>query len=416
MYDFAFDAKNIARELRRSDFHGNAGLAQPAAKAALVSHAVNHAANGFSNLVLDTHTKNCKLVYDTALLSQDLVLRKLRHNFKQLTQVRQADRDETIMSLRSLLGDCSAVRIYKLDIKSFYESIDRSHIESKLSRDLGFPASSLYVFRSFSSQLEGKNISGVPRGLAISETLTEYVMRPFDRSVQQQACVYYYGRYVDDIVILTTGKENKKDFMKDLRALLAPGLSFNQGKCQVIDITKGKPHDQNGVVPLAGSFDFLGYRFRVFDRSKVGKTVRRNVQLDISPKKVRRLKTRLVLALRRYVLDDDFGELIDRFKILTGNYSIYDYDTGVRRKVGIGSNFRLIDRKDSQALLELDAFIHKVVSGTQGNLCAGLHPKLNSTRKRYLLKFRFSQAFNPKTYHHLNPARVAKSIDCWKHV
>jgi hypothetical protein len=416
MYDFAFDAKNIARELRRSDFHGNPGLAQPAAKAALVSYAVRHAAGGFNSLVFDTHTKNGKVVYDTALLSQDLVLRKLRHNIKQLTRVRQSDRDETIMSLRSLLVDCSGIRIYKLDIKSFYESIDRSHIESKLCRDLGFPASSLYVFRSFSSQLQSKQISGLPRGLAISETLTEYVMRPFDRAVQQLDSVYYYGRYVDDIVILTTGKENKNDFMRELRSLLAPGLSFNQGKCQVIEITKGRVHDQNVTAPIAGSFDFLGYRFRVFERTKSGKTVRRDVHLDISPKKVQRMKTRLVLSLRRYVLNDNFSELIDRLKILTGNYSIYDYDTGVRRKIGIGTNYRLINKDQSVSLPELDDFIHKIILGTQGNLCTGLCAKLDNTMKRRLLKFRFSHAFNPKTYHHLNAARVATSIDCWKHV
>ncbi|EPM56853.1 phage-related reverse transcriptase/maturase family protein, partial [Pseudomonas syringae pv. actinidiae ICMP 19103] len=41
------------------------------------------------------------------------------------------------------------------------------------------------------------------RGLALSATITEIVMQDFDNSIKELDGVFYYGRYVDDIIVVT---------------------------------------------------------------------------------------------------------------------------------------------------------------------------------------------------------------------
>ncbi|EGH68896.1 hypothetical protein PSYAC_29236, partial [Pseudomonas syringae pv. actinidiae str. M302091] len=40
-------------------------------------------------------------------------------------------------------------------------------------------------------------------GLALSATITEIVMQDFDNSIKELDGVFYYGRYVDDIIVVT---------------------------------------------------------------------------------------------------------------------------------------------------------------------------------------------------------------------
>lgn len=91
---------------------------------------------------LDAILENdCKSIYDesfefeitkkqsfllTENLSHKLVLRKLNDNIKRIYKDEQSNRKIIISQIKVLLGETCPSWIIKTDIKSFYESIDRS--------------------------------------------------------------------------------------------------------------------------------------------------------------------------------------------------------------------------------------------------------------------------------------------------
>jgi hypothetical protein len=346
MYDFAFDARGLERELMRSDFSENAWLTDEVARLAAVSSAVTLASDGLHGLDLMASRVKGNTLYQVMDLSQNLVLRKLARNVRFLTRVRQSDRDTVIKSLSAVLSEGHNYRAYKLDISRFYESIDRDVIESSFENDTGFPAASLFVFRAFNQQLTTQKVHGLPRGLAISATLSEYVMRRFDKVMRASKEVYFFARYVDDIVIITTGQEDRRAFLRKVRATLPAGLLLNTAKCRVADFFRPKASNLAAAKP-EDVLDFLGYRFVVYGQAKSAGTVTRRVDIDIAPKKITRFKTRITLSLLQYKKDGNFLDLLNRLKLLSGNYNLYDYDKSLRRNVGISWNYRHIHAQHS---------------------------------------------------------------------
>ena len=414
MYDFAFDKRSLGREFIRSDFSGNPNLIDEAVRDSIVDTAVLHASSGFPNIVFDVSRVRGKDIYQTTILPHDLILRKLSRNIKIITKVRQSDRNNIIKSLVALLEEGHPYRIYKLDIKQFYESFDTDHIEQRFASDPGFPTSSLFVFHSLRQHLIARNISGLPRGLAISATLSEYAMRPFDAFVRRDAAVYFYARYVDDIVIITTGAENKRKFMRALQKNLPQGLNFNYKKSHVADLFAPRVRGANLPINEA-SVDFLGYRFNVMQQTKPGQVVLRTVTVDIAPRKIIRFKTRIVLSILRFIDDGIFIDLLDRLRLLTGNYNLYDFNMNIRRNVGIYWNYRQINISASTALPELDAFLKKLLLARSGRIAERLAPALTAPMRRQLLTLGFSRSFSSRAFYHFGAQRMAHLVQCWSY-
>lgn len=414
MYDFAFDKRGLGREFIRSDFARNSALIDDDARASIIDTAVQHASSGFPNIVFDVSYVRGKPVYQTTILPHDLVLRKLSRNIRILTRVCQADRNNIIKSLAALLTEGHAYRIYKYDIRHFYESFSTEHIENRFASDPGFPASSLSVFRSLRQHLTARNISGLPRGLAISATLSEYAMRAFDSYVRRNPDVYFYARYVDDIIIITTGAEPKRDFMRALHKQLPPGLQFNNTKTHVADLFAPRVRSANAVTKEA-SVDFLGYRFNIMNQEKPNNITFRKVKIDIAPQKVTRFKTRIILSILQFIRDRNFIDLIDRLRLLTGNYNLYDFNKSIRRNVGIYWNYRQIDLSESQALPELDAFLRRLLLARTGRIAMQLTSVLTASMRRQLLALSFSRSFNSQAFYHFSAQRMAHLVRCWSY-
>ncbi len=73
---------------------------------------------------LDKNNENC--IFD------DFILRKINHNIKRIYKVKQSNRNTIISQIYNLLKENSKCYIYRLDIHSFYESIDRTKILQKI--------------------------------------------------------------------------------------------------------------------------------------------------------------------------------------------------------------------------------------------------------------------------------------------
>lgn len=52
--------------------------------------------------------------------------------------------------------------------------------------------------------------NGLPRGLSISSVMSELYMKYFDLRIRRLEGVYYYARFVDDIVVFVVMRRRKR--------------------------------------------------------------------------------------------------------------------------------------------------------------------------------------------------------------
>lgn len=416
MYDPTFHPKTLKREFIKSDFSTTAALENAELQQAHIARAVETAKSGFSGLQLLSTELRGKKIHQIIELSDKLILRRLTRNIRRLTGVKQNNRDTIIRSMRVILGEGINYRVYKLDIKNFYETISLAALLEKLKTDNAFPRDSYRLLHSFFERTKSQNIVGLPRGVAISATLAEYVMRSFDKAVSDNEAVYFYSRYVDDIFILTTGDENSEEFLKRLKENLFSGLKLNHEKTKIFDFSNDalKHKDPEAI---GGVFDFLGYKFSVGlrRRDSDGK-IYRKVDLDISLKKVLRIKTRILAALRQFISDRKFSDLEDRLKLLSGNYNLFDRNRRMRRNAGLYCNYRLINPENAVSLVSLDKFLRGLLLSERGKDVVAIKGALTKNQKRKLLRIGFKASFEKQVFYHFAPQRLSDLLGCWAYV
>ncbi len=408
LYDSTFNSHTLQRQLRAHDIHTYPVLNDPVQRDAHVAQAVALARKGFQTLNLSSHELKGATIYQPSSIQEDLVLRKAQENLKRITSVKQSDRLDIIRCIQSLCAEGVPYRVYKIDIKKFYESVDTESLVNSLKQDIPNSPASLLVIGSFFGALTKLAIPGLPRGLAISAVLSEYLLRRFDKAAYRKEGVFYYARYVDDMLFITKGDEAPKQFFKLLSSKLPPGLGFNNSKTWTYDFL---PYDKNNADKLENTFDFLGYQFAI---NTISKNQERTISLDIAPKKVKRAKTRLVVSFRRFISDGNFKDLEDRIKILTSNYSFFDHKEQVKRLAGIYYSYRLIDMP-SNGLKELDIFLKKMILSNTGNVCGQLSKALSLTQRRKLLKYSFHRNFEDRNHFDFSNQRLETLIRCWKY-
>jgi hypothetical protein len=412
MYDPTIHAKTLGRQLAKADFYSDPNLANQAYKQALIGRAVAYGCQGFPPASLKHSPLRGKTIYGYTDLAEALVLRHITSNIRRITSVKQDNRSFIVNCINLLVSEGVPFRVYKYDIAKFYESVHVPSIIDRLQDDVAFSGQSVRALASFFSQLAVAGIHGLPRGLALSATLAEYLMRGFDRRVSSAKGVWYYARFVDDILIITDGREDAPVFRRFATQELPQGLTFNQ-KSKVCDFA---PFVKGNTAALEAAFDFLGYRFEVSKawRNSANRIVR-SVGMDIAPSKVRKLKTRVARSLLTYAVDHSFDDLRDRLRMLTANVVYVDKRTGVRRPSGLHFNYPLVDPSASQAVAELDRFVRSALMSP--------HPKnrfsnhfLSAPQRQELAGLTFKDGFRSRRFFHVPTDRLTDLAAVWAYV
>lgn len=414
VYDLTVHRKNIKRNaIRQLDFAAHSYLEAHDKMEELLIKCERVSDIGFKNLTLSKAVLRGKKVYKVKSFEHELVLRLIIKNLKRLTGARQTNRNSIVKSLKMLLQEGIDYNVFKFDVKSFYESVDIKELIAELENDQGFSRSHVKLIKSFFAELDNQNINGLPRGLAISATLAEYVMRKFDRALTDRDSIYFYERFVDDIIIVTSPVETKKGISKFLCKKLPYGLTLNSSKTRSVFFAEAAlKKSQNSAVH--DQVDFLGYTFKVFQRQKSDvEPIARQVHVDISLSKTKKIKTKLVKACMQYCSDGDFQKLQYRVKLLSGNYTIFDHGRGIRRKAGIFFNYSVVDPDNSQSLKELDVFLQKLFLSNKGNLCSQLHVKLSNSQRRAILKHSFLHGFTNRVFYNFSGRQLVDLMRCW---
>jgi len=390
----------------------------------------NKAANEIQNHsfefgALGTKKSNEKITYFFTDPKSKLVEAKVNDNLKRRYNVKPNDRSVTVSQIKTLLSEAGPFFILKLDIKSFFESIDRGKLIEELCSDMLVSTETQWLLKKLDSKFTSQNISGLPRGLSMSTTLSEIALSDFDDSIRAMQGVYYYSRYVDDILIFCF--KNEKKIKKDTESLLEEmrSLEVNEektdeysiqckckglcicssGNCKCKEKCKCKEDDGKDQ-----ELEYLGYKF-LFKDTPNGKRTK-NVDIDIADKKIKKMKTRIARSLQGYKKTGNYTITQQRLKFLTGNYPIYRGRSDVGLKGGIYYNYPMLTKYDG--LRELDQFKRNIARSMKHPIGRALRLSLSSEQLDWISNISFVYGHKKKVFHKFSRKQMYEIKSCFE--
>lgn len=309
--------------------------------------------NGCDFTDLASYEKKGKKIFKPLSLESVYSLRRVNKILGRIYKVKQSDRDTITKQISSLISDTSHFTIIKGDIKSFYESIPRNSIAAKVESNRILSYHNRRIVQQVFSRVSMMGAKGLPRGISISSSLSELYIREFDRYVQALDGVYYYARYVDDFVVFCHTKSD--DILSSIEKKLAQlHLILNYKKIK--KICSKKLHCGNERL------SFLGYEHFVAQD--------KTVKVRISRNRVRKIKTRIVLAYLDYSRNKDVDLLCLRLRFLTGNYLIREASKSDGVSHGLMAGFFYNNKilSDLEQVRELDEFLMRLSRSKRGSI------------------------------------------------
>jgi hypothetical protein len=415
MYDESFSGSSLRKLISDRDLKKVPFFAVHGAKDLIASQASILAGDLFGGVnPLKLVVANGKEAFCPTSVHADLILRKISVNLKRSFVHTNRGRRFIVSTLISHLAEGLPYRLYKRDIYHFYQSFPHSAIGQAIDRDTQLTSMTKLLLKKVIDTHHHNGGSGLPRGLGISAILSEKLMQDFDKAVRTHPEVRFYARYVDDIVVLTNGTEDVQSFNNFLKSLLPKGLRFNALKTAHADT------DPVAGAPTTGQllqFNYLGYSIQVMasPSKKHRKEFGRQVIVDLSDSKVKKLKRRIARTLHAHIKKQDFALTKMRLSFLTANASLPVPGEATKRLVGIHHTYPLITVCPSCKLHELDRFLRCQLLSSSGHLCSELFPLLSKAERKELLAFSFLEGFKTRRFVKLSRHQFLKLRECWIH-
>ncbi|BCV57425.1 hypothetical protein TUM17384_13700 [Shewanella algae] len=234
-------------------------------------------------------------------------------------------------------------------------------------------------------------------------------MRRFDNAMKNGCDVYYYARYVDDIIIFYTGE--KEDLFKIINENLnkfTDKLELNPKKTDFYYLN----NNSEKVINL----DYLGYRIEIHPKN-IDNEHKRIVKTYISDKKINKIKFRIRRSFSSYNRNRNFKILHSRLKFLSGNQYIIGDIERTKLKSGIYYNYPLITEKNQ--LKELDSFYRKFIKSKNPVITKSMNMiknhKVTSGKSRFdiLNSISFEFGYNLRVMNNFSN-KIRKEIKrCW---
>ena len=319
-----------------------------------------------------------KPLYLAGDIESKIVLRYLDKLVKRVYKVKQANRDRIIKQLISILKSTNEFYVIKLDISSFYESIDTVKLIQRLRDDGIISFQNVSYIESVINKTSG---SGLPRGIPFSASLSELYLRDLDKYLKINCKVSYFARYVDDIIIISS-EDIKMEVNTYIQNKL--NLKLNSSKSKIIPI-KNK-EDKIDV------FNFLGYNFQVKFKVRERKDYTRNVIITIDQSKIDKIKQRIVKASLIFIQNKNFDSFYDRLRLIFSNYQLDSNANGILM-TGIYYNYKYIT--DNSSLNKINQFKNYLIT-SNSRLSKKIKLHLTTAQKEKLLKLNICSGFYSK--------------------
>ncbi len=330
-------------------------------------------------------------------LCQDLILRRMYHDLCDRLHVGQSNRNMIIRQMAILMNTKKPFFAIRLDIHSFYESINRNDLLNRIKIVCKVNPLTIKLLDILFSHPLIEPCNGLPRGLSISSAMAEYDLKYFDYDIQKMNGVYYYARFVDDGIIFCSSKEERALVFNSIPEFLNRlGLSINTRKTYTIDSDS----------LLANSpLEYLGYSFwRKNDKLHIG----------IAKKKLGKIKTRIAKSFINLGKRPDFELLKNRIRFLTGNCQLARNSSFYPMMSGIYYNYKLLAGDGIKCLQQLDLFYQRVLHSKIGKLGRIISANLTHDQIRDLERISFKFGFNEKIKVSFSPKEINSLVCCWK--
>lgn len=322
-----------------------------------------------------------------------LLLNYLSQMLNNVSNSKQSDKDLIIRTIIQLLQEKTTKFIYRLDIKKFYESIHPEIMYNQISQDMRISPNSKKLILLYLNSVESNGFEGIGRGTSLSGSLAEYFLEDFDRNVKKIEGIYFYARFVDDIIIFSFNEI--LNIQEKLTSLLPSGLTFHSKseKFQEIRIDDDKEK----------KFNYLGYSFEA-KKSKLSK-------IDISENKVKKIKNRIVKSLLSFGEDRDEELLLKRLKFITGNRRV-EFRNGRSFNLGLYYSYKYIDITDSLSLKEIDRFYRNALYSKKSRIKWLIKiEEIEKKKLNFVKNLSFKNAFISKPIYSFEDIKIIKR--CW---
>ena len=374
-----------------------------------------------SLLVSESKAKGKAIYMANANPESAVVARIVADEISRSYRLKPANRDEIIEQLRCLLDNTLPKIIIRGDVHHFYESIPQDTLMDKLRSD-GYLSSRtlknmrilMYQYNCLSHNTERV---GLPRGISFSAYLSEVYLRKVDVDISRIPGVYFYKRYVDDIIVIANPMLTEVNSLwnKIRTRYEEVGLSLHEDskKCILKVLDSNTEHFV---------MDYLGYQFRYH---------KGQLEIGISERRYRKYQHLIDAIFSIYQAcshyrshkdhankstpkQDALNELFNRLFVLTGNGRLSSRKSYV--STGVHYTNKLIT--DLRQLRELDLYLADKIENSfnpprtlfhyngkdhYDECVAGIKQKLHS--------YSFCKGYSkPNTRHRLNYAKVVTDL------
>ncbi|MCH4293809.1 RNA-directed DNA polymerase [Shewanella sp. 3B26] len=318
-----------------------------------------------------------------------------------------------------MFEDSSDMMVLRLDIASFFESINIGKVIERIKTDNILSRKSLEIIENTIKNLK---ISGLPRGLPISSPLSEIFMEEFDESIRSLDGIYYYSRYVDDIIIISTNSD------KSIKSIITK-------KLKDIELEVNEKTEEKEISKSIETVTYLGYQYTLHPISESNKSNKRHVSVKMSKNKINKIKTRIVLSLINYNIKNESYKnkaidnlhrlfrdrtLRNRIKFLSGNYEVRDNnqnkndddDEKTVLKGGLFYNNPLLN--NIEQLEELNIFIRNLLFTNKNSLFGKRIRRIPIELRRELASTDFKHGFESRVTHQFFDFQLKEICEIWK--
>ncbi|WP_281924285.1 antiviral reverse transcriptase Drt3a [Pseudomonas moraviensis] len=349
-----------------------------------------------------------KVGYGFGDISDTVISRLLARNIRAAYPATQSHRQFLVSNTVSIMKECLAFNVFRYDIQNFYESIDRKLLLEYLIEDGVCTWQTILLVRRLFLILDIYEVSGLPRGLAISGALAELRLLSFDRSMRHNNDVFFYARFVDDILMVTSERCDQMSFDNLVTEALPDELCLHDGDKRSFLPIPAIHHSKKRNISTQTYYtlSYLGYKIRISNNSTRDTVLgahRRDVLVDISDNKIQKLKDRLTKSFTNYVASrknpSDFRLLKNRLRAITGNYEIRDPGTKINIRTGIYYSYIHKNTEDDCSLLKLDRFIRGLMFSDGFPLSQRIKRALTESQRKELIGYSFSLGFKYRRFH-----------------
>jgi len=415
-----FGMNTLARRFYPEDFYHFPILSQSEYREKFLSETIDliRDENCFKGYIEKTEL-NKKSIYKINCLKRRLLLRQCSDNLKKRFNIAPPERHKPISFLIDFLSQKIPMVLYKIDIKSFFENCDFNKILNENIKEKGFNDS--YIVLSYLyNEYKQMNGQGLPRGISIASSLSEILMKDFDNKIKEMDDVLYYHRYVDDIIVITKGEENKGLRREITKILNGMCLEVNPGKCKKVDlgfdITNYK-ETLNNKYEAISSFDFLGYRISIETsltkkNNKSVNNLNRKVLVEISNNKIKKLKYKISKSFLEYKKNKNSQLLIDRIDFLSTNRKIKNRSGEMPIMTGLSYAYKYVD--NAKSLIEVDRYLSSIIDGKSKRIGDLVSKSISVDLRSDLKKVSFYHRFNNRIFKSYSPNKMEEIVEPWK--